>query len=517
MKAYLMYRDQDFDLQQPSPVNEQALVQDLELPTLLRAMAQGDKFLYDVASKALLLGLDDPDAIRYRQDILKDCLRNAQIIREIYRLPIEASENKKSHWLGIFTRYPSGILNSSIQMLQMFVTLLKRLRSIADEHAGEFESQGFTTFFAMLQRELNDDFFAEVQQHLQALRFRRGVLISARLDRGNEGTGYVLRKPNQTGRGLVQWIRSHRSLAYSFYISDRDEAGGRALTELRDRGVNLVANALARSADHIDNFFKMLQVELAFYIGCLNLYQRLQELEEPVSFPLPALPGERKHAFRGLYDVCLALTMKQKVVGNDVNADGKDLVIITGANQGGKSTFLRSIGLAQVMMQCGMYVPAEEFSANLCPRLFTHYKRKEDATMKSGKLDEELSRMSEIVDQLTPNSLVLFNESFSATNEREGSEIARQITKALVQKRHKVFFVTHQFEFANSFAGAPQQYNAFFLRAERRDDGERTFKLVEGRPLQTSFGQDLYHQVFQTGEASPQDADQAQETPAWVA
>jgi len=72
------------------------------------------------------------------------------------------------------------------------------------------------------------------------------------------------------------------------------------------------------------------------------------------------------------------------------------------------------------MMQCGMFVGAESFAADLCAALFTHYKREEDATMKSGKFDEEIARMSDIVDGITPNSLVLFNESFAATNEREG-------------------------------------------------------------------------------------------------
>src|SRR5438552_1876335 len=94
-----------------------------------------------------------------------------------------------------------------------------------------------------------------------------------------------------------------------------------------------------------------------------------------------------------------------------------------------------------------MFAPAESFSANVCDGLFTHYKREEDATMKSGKLDEELSRMSQIVDQITPGSMVLFNESFAATNEREGSEIAKQIVSALLEEHIKMFFVTHLYEF----------------------------------------------------------------------
>jgi len=214
-----------------------------------------------------------------------------------------------------------------------------------------------------------------------------------------------------------------------------------------------------------------------------------------VCFPTLVAPDERRHSFAGLYDVCLALTMNRQVVGNAVMADKVDLVTITGANQGGKSTFLRSIGLAQLMMQCGMFVPADSFCANLCAGLFTHFKRKEDAAMKSGKLDEELSRMSVIVDRLTPNALVLFNESFAATNEREGSEIARQIVSALVERRVKVFFVTHLYALARGFYDTGRA-DTIFLVAERRADGERTFKMVEGEPTQTSYGKDLYHSVF---------------------
>ena len=82
---------------------------------------------------------------------------------------------------------------------------------------------------------------------------------------------------------------------------------------------------------------------------------------QPTCLPVPTSAGARELSFSGLYDVSLALSMGRKVVGNDLNADNKSLVIITGANTGGKSTFLRSVGLAQLMMQAGMFVPAETF------------------------------------------------------------------------------------------------------------------------------------------------------------
>jgi DNA mismatch repair ATPase MutS len=154
-----------------------------------------------------------------------------------------------------------------------------------------------------------------------------------------------------------------------------------------------------------------------------------------------------------------------------------------------------------------MFVPAESFSSSVCERLFTHYRRAEDATMESGKLDEELSRMSKIADTITPQSIVLFNESFAATNEREGSEIARQIVRALLEAGIRVFFVTHLFDLAHSLY-LQKKDAGLFLRAERQAGGQRTFRLAEGEPLPTSYGPDLYERIFgATPESAATPAD----------
>lgn len=432
MKAHLMYRGRDFDLQQALPANQQALIQDLELKTLFRAMAGGDKFLVEVAKQALLSGLrNDWETILYRQAVLRDCLRNYSVVKEIYDIAVESIESKNRHWGFGFFNYPSSILYGAVELLQMFMGMLRKLKLLADEHSDKFESEGFAAFFAMLKAELADEYFASIQGHLKQLKFRGGVLVSAELGRGNEGIHYVLRESLRKKLGWIEQIFAPRPPGYTFYIADRDEAGHQAVSELRGRGINLVANAAAQSADHITNFFLMLQTELAFYVGCVNLHGHLTRKGEPVCVPVPAPRGARKHSCTELRDVCLALSVEQQLVGNDLGADGKNLVIVTGANQGGKSTFLRGIGLAQLMMQCGMFVMAESFSADICRGLFTHYKREEDTTMNSGKLDEELSRMSNIVVALTPDSVLLFNESFAATNEREGNPRLRARSSAL--------------------------------------------------------------------------------------
>jgi DNA mismatch repair ATPase MutS len=273
---------------------------------------------------------------------------------------------------------------------------------------------------------------------------------------------------------------------------------------MRGRGIALAASALAQSVDHILSYFTQLRAELGFYVGCLNLRDALDRFGALTCRPEPEPAGEPVLEAHGLYDACLSLAMVGRVVGSDIEAGARTLVVITGANRGGKSTFLRSLGLAQLMMQCGMFVPAESFRADLRDGLLTHFKREEDATLRSGKLDEELGRMSAIVDQVRPGSLVLLNESFASTNEREGSEIGRQIVGALLEAGIKVGYVTHMFDLASWFHAARSD-EALFLRAERLPDGRRTFRLIEGEPLPTSHGQDIYRRIFGDDPAAPSD------------
>jgi hypothetical protein len=501
MKAFLMYRDRDFGVNARLPTNTADLTKDLEAGTVFRAMAAEDEFLLEVAKTAVLASLHEPEAILYRQHVLRDCLERPEIVREMYGIAVEAIERERKVW-GWTSEMPQSTLHRSLEVLRIFLGLLKKLRQIADEHGATFRSEGFARFFGMLATELNDEYLSIVEDHLRRLEFRSGVLISAQLGKGLKGVQYILRKPADPKQSWMERVQGWLGLTgrdrFVYEIADRDEGGFRALSELRNQGIAHVAAALGQSTEHILSFFAMLRLELGFYVGCLNLRDRLTRKGEPICLPEPLAAGKTMLAGRGLYDVCLSLNMAGRAVGNDVTADRKALVMITGANRGGKSTFLRSVGLAHLMMQCGMFVPAESFRANVCSGIFTHFKREEDASMKSGKLDEELKRMSSVIDKISPDSMILLNESFASTNEREGSEIAREIVRALLETGVKVLYVTHMFDLAQGFYLAGMG-DALYLRAERLADGQRTFRLIEGEPLPTSYGEDLYGRIFGEG------------------
>ena len=497
MKVFLLYPDSDFDREKPFPQNAKVLSEDLGLGILLSAMADGDEFIFEVCQKVVFKGLQDIDTIYYRQEILRDWMEHPEVLRKMYRISLEFLERKHREWLWISRRQtsPGIVLSNARRLLEASTELLRELKDLAVIHRPGFRSRGLGRFLGMVEEELEEQYLAKVEEHLEELRFSRGVRLSAELGKGGEGSNYSLCKYQRENTGLVKRILAKRSLVYTFSLHPRDEQGARVLEELRDTGLAKAASALGKAAEHIESFFNLLRWELAFYLGCLNLWEKIRETGAPITFPRPWPQEEHKFRCKGLYNVSLALVTRQRPVGNDVIGDGKTLFLITGPNQGGKTTFLRSVGLAQMMMQAGMFVPAEEFEANLCSGIFTHFRRDEDSSMERGKLEEELERMGAIVDSVKPGGLLLLNESFASTNEREGSEIALDVTRAILDCGIKVFHVTHFFEFPQKMTQMMPK-RILSLGAERLPDGTRTFKIKEGKPLETSHGMDLYRKIF---------------------
>src|SRR5664279_1725313 len=116
MKAHLLFRDRDFDRGSPRPANAADLTADLALDSVLGAMAAGDRFLLDTARRIILAPLDDPAAIRYRQAVLADVIRNPGRVREMYGIAVEAIEREKHEWgFGLEDR-PDALLSRSARV-----------------------------------------------------------------------------------------------------------------------------------------------------------------------------------------------------------------------------------------------------------------------------------------------------------------------------------------------------------------------------------------------------------------
>ncbi|MGN6446102.1 MutS-related protein [Amnibacterium sp.] len=490
----LLAADRDLDLDATVPPGVADTERDLELPRLWDAMADGDDFLRDVARAVVLHPLGSAQEVGYRQDALADCLRAPEQVAELYDFALRAQLAGRDDLLfGLGRTSPDALLRRSVRILQKLLPLLAELRQWTQANATTFPSAAFQRFFRGLAADLPDEYLADLEHLLRRLELRQGLLLSAAIGPLGAVTGTTIRTPRDENRHLLSRVPLARPVA-SYTIPERDQAGFDALSELEDRALDGIANAAAQALDHVLGFFAAVRREVAFFLGAINLTRRLRELS--VAQARPEVQDGGPLEAHGLVDPCLALRASTAPVGNDLALPGDALLVITGANRGGKSTFLRALGVAQLMAQAGLPTAADSLRIPCVGAVLTHWSREEDDALEHGKLDEELDRMARLAEQLRPGDLLLSNESFSSTNESEGSDIGEQVMTALLDAGVQVRLVTHLFDLASRLRA--DRPDAVFLRAPRSVDGEATFRLERGDPRPTSFGVDLFDRTFGT-------------------
>ncbi|MGH2873160.1 MAG: MutS-related protein, partial [Solirubrobacteraceae bacterium] len=131
MRAFLMHPSRDLDLERELPAGHEDLIADLELDTLLDAMAQGDGLVREICRRELLHGLDDVGEVEHRQGALSDSLANPAVVRDLYELAGEALAAERQIWATLQRDSPRSMLGTAVQKLEVLATYLRRLRAAA--------------------------------------------------------------------------------------------------------------------------------------------------------------------------------------------------------------------------------------------------------------------------------------------------------------------------------------------------------------------------------------------------
>ena len=168
MKVRLLHPERDPDFQMPIAWALRDLTDDdLELPRVYQTMAAGDNFLRDTAKKVISLPVIEPEVIVYRQNVLADCLTNRHVVHQMYDIAVDAVDVRRKIFLGgMMSRNPEAILRRSVRILELLYENLQQLRSLCDEHAGKFSSDGFRQLFAMVANQLSDDYLGRLSEQL---------------------------------------------------------------------------------------------------------------------------------------------------------------------------------------------------------------------------------------------------------------------------------------------------------------------------------------------------------------
>jgi DNA mismatch repair ATPase MutS len=219
-----------------------------------------------------------------------------------------------------------------------------------------------------------------------------------------------------------------------------------------------IAKQLKEYADVQSRLFINLRQGLIFYLGAIRFIQRLRGLDLPVCRPQIAPSKERVCNVKESYNVNLVLDMSRTsieqshvpIIRNDIvmGNDGQ-ILILTGPNQGGKTTYIQGAGIVQTLAQVGCYVPGTQANISPVDHLFTHFPLEEKLETDSGRLGEEAMRLEKIFEQVTRLSLVILNESLSSTSFSESMYLAQDIVRILRRVGARAFYSTHLHELAD--------------------------------------------------------------------
>ena len=198
----------------------------------------------------------------------------------------------------------------------------------------------------------------------------------------------------------------------------------------------------AELADAIpEPFIARFVREMRWFFRFLDFVKRMRT--RGCSFAYPTISGDGGIQLNGAYDLAMALK-EEGVVPNDLSLTAEERgVIVTGANQAGKTTFLRSIGQVAVLTALGLPVPCVRASLPLYQSIFSHFSEAEDSSKDHGKLKEELLRLKPALLSANRDSLVLMNEPFSSTTAQDAMDMADRTLSMFVDAGARVLFVTH--------------------------------------------------------------------------
>lgn len=265
------------------------------------------------------------------------------------------------------------------------------------------------------------------------------------------------------------------------------------------------SEVLARLIDSVfsgleDELVDLVQLvgDLEFYLGALGFRDLAHAAGLAVCLPDFVPPNEPRE-LRGLFNPLLLMSGVAPVPCDLVGSPLASTVLVTGPNSGGKTRLLQSLGLAQVLGQCGLFVPAQQARIALASGLVASLIEEAKADQAEGRLGMELMRIRRLFERLPPGAMVLLDELCSGTNPSEGEQIFELVVSMLNQLKPQAFITTHFLAFASRLEQSRKIPSLSFIQVELDAQRRPTYQFLRG-VAQTSLAGHTAERLGVTGD-----------------
>ena len=470
----------------------------------------------------------DPETLNYRLDILEDFLNvpalEAVLYENVHRLYINEHINVQK--LGLADSFFA--LNQRLESLKTFIECITKCHEFCDKNKDKFHStalHGLTEYFASVY---NSEYFDEVKRETDEclrllakgvksvtvginfddmLRPVEAMLLSVSTDaiKKKGRFDWLFARSGDTGRAIG---KTHSLYNENGGQNDLEAPLFRELKEINAEYIGHLDTAIRAYFKKSTEDILTFESQMSFYIGAKKIVEAVRarglEMCRPKYLPME----ERRMNAKGIFDLSFYIQMvgsdpmaalKDKIITNDCTFDDDGrFFVLTGANNGGKTTYTRAIGIIQVFAQAGIYVPCSECEISPVDYIYTHFPKEEEVGLNTSRFTQECKQFKETVDTATRHSLLLLNESIQSTTPTECVYIATELTKIFRCVGVRGIYATHLLELAKSLNKLNEEVEgdtklvSIITTVDTTADNRRLYRIERAEPQEFGYARTIY-------------------------
>lgn len=499
-----------------------AVAENLELPYIAMLICP---YSTEYALGILTELITDEDVVRWRQDILEDFINVPQLELKLQRSIKTIYDNAHSLYAKSGSTQSFFEVQENIRSIEAFADCMNDCHEFIQKYGNRLHSDGVKRVLEELEERYNSESYRALLDEVAELKTRlaegiKSVTFAINFDSVMRPTEVMLlsvdresvRKKTRFER-LLSRAESAEPVSEIYARKSKDgtinEVNSALFSELDALSggyMKRVNTAIRRCYEESTDMLIKLSRQIDFYVGAKGLYERAQQMGLPFCRPAIVPKEQRRFCCSAMHDPVLTNRMFSERV-RDNNAvpiytndcsmdDSARLLIISGTNNGGKTTYLRAAAVNQILAQAGLFVYAEKAEVSLCDRIFFLTPKEEKAGVNTSRFTEECKDIRRTIDSATEYSLILMNESLSSTNPYDGQLLGEEVLRIFADIGCRLVFTTHIQELADF----PEKLNSGDVKSRLAslvalcdENGAPIYRITAGKPDRARNAQYIFN------------------------